>query len=282
MIDFIFKGKTIRIPAQLEELTRDQYIEFLKLSSLMTQGYLEPAGFRTHWVSCLLGLKIDYTDYKPEIVEEVSGQLEKLDGFFIYEDRPDGGRTVTPRLRTGRQMLKEYAGWIGPGDMLEGMTFGDFTDCLTILGLVKKAIDAGEPDSEIAVMYEDLTRKMYRPVVNIPKDKPVPVPPALLVVHAVNLFSAVWSQIVSEPVSINGEEVNFAILFNKSGAAGRHAYDDRTGWKGITFEVASSGVFGAMDSLNVTPFWDVLLYLYKCKYEYLHNKNKTSNLHGKR
>ena len=57
---------------------------------------------------------------------------------------------------------------------------------------------------------------------------------------------------------------------------------DRTGWKGITFEVASSGVFGAMDSLNVTPFWDVLLYLYKCKYEYLHNKNKTSNLHGKR
>ena len=101
------------------------------------------------------------------------------------------------------------------------------------------------------------------------------MPPSLLVIHAFNLFSAVWTQIISEPVSINGEDVNFSILFNTSSDQWRHGGNDHTGWKGITFEVAASGVFGAMDSVSNTPFWDVLLYLYKCKYEQLHNKNTT-------
>ena len=44
---------------------------------------------------------------------------------------------------------------------------------------------------------------------------------------------------------------------------------DRTG---IVFEVAASGVFGNKKEVDDTPFWDVLLYLYKCKFEYLHQK----------
>ena len=48
--------------------------------------------------------------------------------------------------------------------------------------------------------------------------------------------------------------------------------DDKTGWTGIVFEVAASGVFGNKKEVDDTPFWDVLLYLYKCKFEYLHQK----------
>ena len=276
MKDFVFKGKTYSIPETLEELDREQYIELLKLSAAMMQGYIRPDTFRVKWISRLLGLKADYTIYRPEIVAEVDAQLEKLDGFFIYKDIDGGGRSVTPRLTTGKQMLREYAGWIGPGDMLDGMTFGDFTDCLIILSMIKRSADEDGTEKELSELYEELTRKMYRPVVNIPKGKPVPVPPALLVLHAFNLFSAVWMQIVNEPVNINGEDVSFSILFNSAGdAQGRHGTNDRTGWKGITFEVAASGVFGAMDSVNNTPFWDVLLYLYKCKYEHIHSKKST-------
>ena len=274
MVDFTFKGKTVQIPSTLEELNKEQYIEFLKLSGAMMQGYVKPDTFRVKWISYLLGLKADYTIYRPEIVEEVKAQLDKLDGFFIYNDLESGGRSVTPRLRTGRQMLREFAGWIGPGDMLDGMTFGDFTDCLTLAAMAKKATEEGQDDKEIGEIYEEMTRKIYRPreqrkdTTGLEK----PVPPSLLVLHSVNLFSAVWTQILNEPVEINGEAISFAILFNPIGNQGRAGVNDKTGWQGITFEVASSGVFGNVQDVNRASFWDVLLYLYKCKFEHIHNK----------
>ncbi|MCK8622636.1 hypothetical protein [Prevotella sp. E13-27] len=276
MMEFTFKGEKKQIPAMLEELDTKQYIEFLKLSSIMSKGYLTPGVFRVKWISVLLGLKTDYTQYVPEIVAEVDAQLDKLDGFFDYEPMPDGdGRVVTPRLKTGRQMMKEYAGWVGPGDMLDGMTFGNFTDCLTIMTMIKTAIDEGEEEETIAEMYQEMTRKIYRPAVPVPETEKL-VPPPLLVLHAVNLFSSVWMQIVSEPVYINGQTVNFSILFSGMQNNGRAGLDDKTGWQGITFEVAGSGVFGRVQDVNATPFWDVLLYLYKCKFEYMHNLNTAS------
>ena len=70
---------------------------------------------------------------------------------------------------------------------------------------------------------------------------------------------------------IGGEDIDFRMLFQKLASEDRKA-DDKTGWTGIVFEVAASGVFGNKKEVDDTPFWDVLLYLYKCKFEYLHQK----------
>ncbi len=273
MVEILYKGKPVNIPSYLEELSTDQYIEFLKLSSIMSKGFITPADFRRKFLSRLLGMKADeYTIYKKDIVQELDAQLGKLDDFFVYEDLPDGkGRSVTPRLQTTRQMMKEYAGWVGPGNMLDGMTFGDFTDCLTVLTMVKTATDNGEDDDEVMKLYEELTRKMYRPMGDHVPDAAKMVPPPLLVFHAVYFFSAVWKQILNEPVNINGQDIAFSILFTGA-AGGRAGVDDKTGWQGITFEVASSAVFGNIKDVNAAPFWDVLLYLYRCKFEQMHKK----------
>ena len=66
--------------------------------------------------------------------------------------------------------------------------------------------------------------------------------------------------VLSGPVYIGGEAIDFRILFQKLASEDRKA-DDKTGWTGIVFE-----------EVDDTPFWDVLLYLYKCKFEYLHQK----------
>ena len=42
----------------------------------------------------------------------------------------------------------------------------------------------------------------------------------------------------------------------------------------IFFFVAASGVFGDFRQVNDTPFWDVMLYIYKCRFEMLHNNKK--------
>ena len=37
-------------------------------------------------------------------------------------------------------------------------------------------------------------------------------------------------------------------------------------------EVAKDGPFGPLNQVNESDFWDVLIYIYKVKFEYLHSK----------
>jgi len=64
--------------------------------------------------------------------------------------------------------------------------------------------------------------------------------------------------------------VDFSIIFKSSGS---RRPDDKTGWAGISFEIAAAGVFGNVSELDAAPFWAVLMYLYKCKFEYMHDKS---------
>ena len=112
---------------------------------------------------------------------------------------------------------------------------------------------------------------LFRSLYRYKDPEKTPAVPSLLAIHAVNFFSAVWEMVLSGPVYIGGEAIDFRILFQKLASEDRKA-DDKTGWTGIVFEVAASGVFGNKKEVDDTPFWDVLLYLYKCKFEYLHQK----------
>ena len=152
------------------------------------------------------------------------------------------------------------------GDMLNGLTFGNFCDCLDLLQQSKQAA-AEKDDPAINEFFQDITLKLYR----YKDPEKTPAVPSLLAIHAVNFFSAVWEMVLSGPVYIGGEAIDFRILFQKLASEDRKA-DDKTGWTGIVFEVAASGVFGNKKEVDDTPFWDVLLYLYKCKFEYLHQK----------
>ena len=162
--------------------------------------------------------------------------------------------------------MQDFGGWHGVGDMLNGLTFGNFCDCLDLLQQSKQAA-AEKDEPAINEIFQDITLKLYR----YKDPEKIPAVPSLLAIHAVNFFSAVWEMVLSGPVYISGEAIDFRILFQKLASEDRKV-DDKTGWTGIVFEVAASGVFGNKKEVDDTPFWDVLLYLYKCKFEYLHQK----------
>lgn len=73
----------------------------------MNRGTISPGQFRVKWLSFLLGMKADYTMYRREIIQELDGQLEKLDGFFSYTTGKKGERIVTPILKTGRNLMQD-------------------------------------------------------------------------------------------------------------------------------------------------------------------------------
>lgn len=84
MEKFTYNSKTVEVPSYLDEVSSEQYRQFLILSVLMNRGTISPGQFRVKWLSFLLGMKADYTMYRREIIQELDGQLEKLDGFFSY------------------------------------------------------------------------------------------------------------------------------------------------------------------------------------------------------
>ena len=74
---------------------------------------------------------------------------------------------------------------------------------------------------------------------------------------------------MAAPVEINGKKIDFRIIFKSSGTS---RPDDKTGWTGITFEIASAGLFGNVSQVEEADMWAVLIYLYKCRFEYNHEK----------
>lgn len=255
MVTVEHNGKRYEIPGVLEELSADQYKGYLFLAVMLRRGVLDERGFRAKLLAELMGLGVDITDYKPEIADRLIAQLGALDGFL-----DENG----PITATGRNLLPEFAGWTSKvGDMLNGLAFGDFVEALTLLGRLDE-----DEESQQEVLNE-LARLLYSP----PEDKADAEVPALVAVHTVTFFTSVFNMIRKEPIGISGELINFSIIFKPVPGVPSKA-DDHTGWHGIAMEVASSGVFGTLKEVNEAPLWDVLLYLYRAKFDLLHEKRK--------
>lgn len=258
MVTVRFRNKEVTLPENVTECNEEQYRRLVFLAYMMVNHLISVEQFRERWMCHLLGLS-DLSIYRVEIQNEVHELMSHLDGYLIYGEK-DGVTTVTVDLRTGVQMLKELGSWTARvGDMLDGMTFGDFVECLEIL-----AMDDPE-DGNWQQPYERIARIMYE--YHGEKSEDVP---GVLTFHAVNFFSTIWETITTMPVNISGKDIDFRIIFQGVSSGP----DDKTGWRGVTYEVASANVFGNAKEVNATSFWDVLLYLYKCKFEYNHQKKK--------
>lgn len=252
MVKVEYNGAEREIPGTLEELSPEQYKGYLFLAVMYRRGVLDESAWRAKLLGLLLELPVEITDYKPEIADRLLAQLGVLDGFL-----DDKG----PITATGRNLLPEFAGWTSKvGDMLNGMSFGDFIEALNLVGQLDEAEDQVEVMSELArLLYE------------APGDQPESDVPALVAVHSLTLFTSVFNMIRTGPISISGEDINFSIIFKPVPGVPSKA-NDHTGWHGIAMEVASSGVFGPLKEVQEAPLWDVLVYLYRAKFDLLHEK----------
>ena len=254
MVKVEHNGREREIPGTLEELSPEQYKGYLFLAVMLRRGVLDEAAWRAKLLALLLELPVDITDYKPEIAESLLAQLGVLDGFLDEKG---------PITATGRNLLPEFAGWTARvGDMLNGMKFGEFVEALNLVGQLDEAEDQTE-------VLSTLARLLYE----APVEQPDSEVPALVAVHSLTLFTSVFNMIRTGPISISGEDINFSIIFKPVPGVPSKA-NDHTGWHGIAMEVASSGVFGPLKEVHATPLWDVLLYLYRAKFDLLHKKRK--------
>lgn len=248
----------IEIPTMLDELKGYQYEFLLSLTTLyLSSRTMNEQMFRERWLLYLIGLPlIDKSILVAERQAKIREALKETEGFFCR----DADGILTVNFETPRNLLPTVEGYQGPADWLDGMTFGDFIKCLTLLEVMSQAND----DEGRLEASGEIARVMYK----IPEREEVP---DILLFHAPMLLRSVLRQIERGPIETNGKEIDFRIIFKSVG--GGHKADDKTGWTGIAFEVASSGIFGDLRGVESSDFWAVLLYLYRCKFEYLHSKH---------
>jgi len=263
MIQITTRGKTVDVPQWIDELTPSQYRYYCVLASMLAASIIDVEYFRIRWISFLVGLeRLDYTQLRPEYVAEIdSHAAEILTGYLISTGQPEP-HDVRIEFETPRNLLPEFGDYKGPGDWLNGIKFGEFVECATIIETLTDA----EPET-VAECYEAIARILY----HIPEGDNVP---EILAFHAPMLFVNVWKQIQSGAIEINGKKIDFTIIFK---ATGPKRPDDKTGWTGITFEVATAGLFGDVSGVEKADFWAVLMYLYKCKFEYINELKQQRN-----
>lgn len=267
MQEFTYDNKTKEIPESLEELSPVQYYRYLELVMMMNTGKISPFEMRCKLISLLLGMKCNFTIYKESIINEINAQLHKVDVFFDITEE-SGKAIYDPHIKSGRNLLPSYKNWRGPEDMLNNITFGQFVQCLNLAKEMEVAQRENDNKQVDSLMSE------FGAILYISTDSRTEgnkLPP-LVCFHSYIFFCAVWELVYSVPIPINGEDINFSILFQEP--YGEKRPDDKTGWAGVAYEIASSGVFGSVKQINDTPFWDVLLYLYKCRFESIHNKKQ--------
>lgn len=77
------RGRSVKIPTHVSELTPAQYEYYVFLAYALGAGVIDGDYFRVRWLSFLIGLgKADYTLLKEQHVEELKAQAGAIEGFF--------------------------------------------------------------------------------------------------------------------------------------------------------------------------------------------------------
>lgn len=245
------------IPEQLEELTPPQYYRYLEIASLASRGLLKEMDVRLKLVTLFLDLPVCISMLPPKTWKPYLGLLPLADPFILKEDG-----TVRLDLKTGVNLLPTWQGWNGPEDMLNNVSYDTFCRCMALT----RQMDS---DTRSDDTLREFGRLLY-------SDGRGGTPPMLVCLHAYLLFMNVFGIIHSEPLDIDGQQLDLRILFRKD--ATDHRPDDHTGWAGIGMDIAETGTFGSYQEVKQTPFWDILLYLYKKKFDRMHQKKHKKKL----
>lgn len=247
-----YLNKNIDVPESLEELTPGQYYRYLEIAMLANRNILVEQQARLKLMTLFLDLPVDVSMLPTREISEILSHLSITEPFILKEKK-----NFRLDLQTGINLLPAWERWRGPDDMLNGVSFETFCKCMA---LIKQF---GNEDNENDVDLQQFGSLLYSDGIGTQ-------PPMLVCLHAYLFFLNVFTIIQKEPLELDGETVDFRILFDK--AQDKRKLDDHTGWAGIGMDIAETGTFGNLKQVKETPFWDILLFLYKKKFEKLHSK----------
>lgn len=213
------------------------------------------------WVSRVFawrGFKIKKTVDDLLLVDEVAKELD----WAVYYDK----ETDTANLNYDciRCLVPAFKGLAGPADYGYDLTFGEYRKLLVIFNEITRG-------NNILVYMDMLAGTLYRK-----RDKRtgrrVPFNPDAddtknarrlpdwLKYYAYVWFGAFCSYLMASPFIIDGNEIDFSVIFTSSGEKEAKP-DNFLGMNSILFSVAESHVFGTVTEVDNTQLFRILMKL---------------------
>lgn len=270
-------GKVIRFASDIDELSQDEYLYYLDLALKYLVGELtDVSEIKRKLFARLTELKVSWKmayydeERQQAIWSALTDKINLLDSFF--DITPENDNVVYKmHLQSGVNLLPEWKGLYGADAMLNNLKWGEFTNCLTAVKEINAGREAGD-DEMVLSGSMDLFRIIYKPAKG--KNYPKRVPDTVLF-HTLNFFTYVYELITTTPIPINGEEVDFSLIWKRDNQT--EDTEDKSGWSGVLFGIAETGIFGTAKEVNEAGLYEILLFLYNRK---LHEQKPPSPLKG--
>jgi hypothetical protein len=291
------------IPSHWDEMTPLQVDYCLKHAILASFGLIEPIQAKVRCLYHLLDIK---RDWKTEVWEKTQPKSTVLDKnsriiilaeqlcSFIFKETviaSDAGakqsphptsdirhpalevhyNTLTnhfPQLTAGKYLLN------GPGDMLTGMSFGEFRTAMVHMQAYFQSKTQRDLSRMIGCLYriapdhldELMQTNDWNGQTRVPFnpdqiERYADYADQLSAVHRTAIllwFTFVIDTVKKTDLTINGIEVNFSVLFSGGEGGGGQG----TGWTGVLYGVAEKKIFGDADDVDRRDWLEVLFYLY--------------------
>jgi len=274
-------NKEISFPEDIHELTPEQYLFYLDIVlQNMVGDITSPDEIKQRLFKKFTNLKISWKlAFRRQETEEaiwsaLTEKINLLDSFFDISEAEDGHPVYSLHTKCTANLLPEWRNFKGPNNLLMDITWGEFKQCLNALKLLQEA----EKEGNITDM-ERYTKDIFFCLYKWPFNHSTPLKkiPDTVQFHALTYFSYWYELITTCPITINGEEIDFTILW-KSDPDDPTNELDKSGWLGVTFTIAESGVFGDSEDVDNQKLYKVLMYIYKQKAQAIFDKEQLKKL----
>lgn len=271
-------GKITQFAEDVHELTPEQYLFYLDLVLQNMAGEItDPQIIKRKLFAKLCDVKVSWRmnfynkDTYEAIWSALADKINLLDSFFDISEDELFKETYQLHVKCTGNLLPEWKKYKGPENLLMDITWGQFKQCVTALKLIKYARDE-ERMNDVERYTNDIFNALYK-LEQRAKNKEQRQIPDTVQFHALTYFSYWYELISSYPIEINGEEIDFSVLWKSDDDEPANDMD-KSGWMGITFSIAESGVFGDAEEVDNEKLYKVLMFLYKNKVNTIFEKKK--------
>lgn len=280
---------TFYLPSSFADCDRQQARDVSAVLYHYTVGILNVDNVRLAILYALLNIK-DSPRLSDENRLKVNQNLfmlsEELDGFF---DLNDEGQLVinTDHVDNPFKWLRpRWVKYHGPSDTFENITFGAYVDALNAFCDFAATQDTYYLQLLVAILFSrkgTLSRKRlpYNRTdnkINAQKFRHLDIG---YLFGFYLYFASFQKYLMTASIYWEGRELDLSILFKSLPGEKQLPKSDYAGlgFLSVKLDMASSGVFGTMEELDNTPFWDVITHMYDIRKkdldEQARNKSKS-------
>lgn len=280
------------IPSDLSECDAEQYIAMCQLIFLFQNQEISYDEFRVHAVYKLMKMKpkVQKSEEDLDKFANVYTLSELIDDFFEIDE--NGQKTIKQYyIHNPVPSFKPlFTTLYGPTDSFMNITFGEYTDGLRLFHDFHATGDMQFLKLLCALFYRpkkrfhwfkkrqanyngDL-RKKYNSATLEADAKKLQHAPIGFVYGFYLLFASFQKYLVDAKIMWGGKELDFSILFNGDGTTDPDTTTPDIGMDTIVFTLAESGVFGKVEEVRNTNFWEILIRMYDLRRADLERKKQ--------